>query len=49
MTDPSLVQAVCDSECSDCGLTIHTGDDVVLGAFGWVHPTCGLLETAVDA
>jgi len=49
MTEPSLMRAVCDLECIDCGLTIRTGDDVVLGTFGWVHPCCGLLEAAVDA
>lgn len=44
MTDPSIVRSVCELECMDCGLSIRTGDDVVLGNFGWVHPTCGLLE-----
>ena len=29
-----------DLDCADCGLTIHTGDDVLLGRFGWVHPLC---------
>lgn len=46
MSEPSLMRAVCELECMDCGLTIRTGDDVVLGRFGWVHPCCGELEQA---
>lgn len=47
--DPTTMRAVCELECIDCGLPIHTGDDIVLGTFGWVHPTCGALEEAVNA
>lgn len=40
MSSP-LLTAQLDLECDQCGLTIHTGDPVVLGDNGWVHPVCG--------
>ena len=46
--DPTVMRALCDLDCCDCGLQIHAGDDTVLGVFGWVHPLCGMLEIAVD-
>jgi hypothetical protein len=44
MSDSQILLASAELECIDCGLTIHVGDAVVLGIFGWVHPTCGELE-----
>jgi hypothetical protein len=43
---PPILRAVLDLECPDCALSIHAGDDVVLGERGWVHPCCGELEGA---
>lgn len=39
MTAPVL--ATVDLECDACGLSIHVGDEIVLGDLGWVHPVCG--------
>lgn len=39
-----ILTATVEQECPECGLSIHVGDDVMLGQFGWVHPTCGEAE-----
>lgn len=36
--------ATVEQECPECGLSIHVGDDVVLGQFAWLHVLCGETE-----
>jgi hypothetical protein len=36
----ALLTATVDLECDACGLSIHEGDPIMLGAHGWVHPVC---------
>lgn len=45
MSGPVL-QATEELDCCGCGLSIHIGDDIVLGQWGWLHPVCGELEEA---
>lgn len=35
-----FLTAQVDLDCPQCGLTIHEGDSVTLGRYGWVHPVC---------
>jgi hypothetical protein len=49
-----LMHATLDLDCAapTCGLSIHVGDAIVLGAHGWVHPPCGaeyLSDLAAEA
>ena len=45
-----LMQAQVDLECYVCGLSIHVGDPIDLGAHGWVHPVCAVeYHDALDA
>lgn len=38
-----------DLECANplCGMSIHPGDPIILGDFGWCHPVCDA-EHAMD-
>jgi hypothetical protein len=47
-----LMHATLDLDCAapTCGLSIHVGDPIQLGAHGWCHPVCAAeYQAEVDA
>jgi hypothetical protein len=45
---PDMTASV-ELDCANpmCGMSIHVGDPITLGEFGWTHPVCAL-EYQVD-